>query len=99
MNTLINLLKDHQIGTWCKRAAWAVLAIGLVEVACNFYVNSRQFSLAGQPLALDELLRLLSFSVAVLPSILFYFFILYAAGAVVNHFAENDEVDDEEDEY
>ncbi len=98
MNTLINLLKDHQIGTWCKRAAWVILVIGLIEVAFNFYVNSRQFSLAGQPLAPDELLRLLSISLAVLPSILFYFFILYAAGAVVNHFAGYEEVDDEEDE-
>ena len=96
MNTLINLLKDHQIGKWCKRAAWAILATGLVEIVFNFYVNSRQFSLAGQPLTSDELLRLLSFSIAVLPSILFYFFILYAAGAVVNHFAGDDEVDDEE---
>ena len=67
----------------------------MMDVAFNFYVNSRQFSLAGQPLAPDEFLRLLSFSLAVLPSILFYFFILYAAGAVVNHFAGNEEVDDE----
>ena len=96
MNTLINLLKDHQIGTWCKRAAWVILVISLVEVAFNFYANWRQFGLAGQPLAPGELIQLLSFSLAVLPSILFYFFILYAAGAVVNHFVGNEEVDDDE---
>ena len=43
MNTLTNLLKDRQIGTWCKRAAWFILAIGIVEIALNIYNVSRQF--------------------------------------------------------
>lgn len=98
MNTLTNLLKDHQIGTWCKRAAWIILVIGLVEVAFNIYNDSRQFGFAGQPLTLVELIQLLGLGLEFLPGILFYFFILYAAGAVVNHVVGTQAMDDEEDE-
>jgi hypothetical protein len=96
MNTLINLLKDRQIGMWCKRAAWIILVIGLVEIVFNIYNYARSF--AGQPFTPVELIQLLGYSLAVLPSILFYFFILYAAGAVVNHVVGTQEMDDETEE-
>jgi hypothetical protein len=102
MNTLTNLLKDHQIGTWCKRAAWVILAIGLLEIALNFYNFSRQFGYGSPPLPPELLSQIAGYSVAVLPSIVFYFFILYAAGALVNQVvAGNEEENDtgeEEDE-
>jgi hypothetical protein len=101
MNTLTNLLKDHQIGTWCKRAAWIVLVIGLVEIALTLYNDTRQFGFIGQPFTFTELLQILGFGLGFLPSVLFYFFILYAAGALVNQVvgtqAVNDEVDEEQD--
>jgi len=49
MNTLTNLLKDRQVGTWCKRAAWFILAIGLVEIALDIYNVSRQFGYGSLP--------------------------------------------------
>ena len=98
MNTLTNLLKDHQIGTWCKRAAWIVLIIGLVEIALTIYNDTRQFGFVGQPFTLTVLLQILGFGLGFLPSVLFYFFILYAAGAVVNHVVGTQAMDDEADE-
>jgi hypothetical protein len=98
MYTLTNLLKDHQIGTWCKRAAWFVLVIGLVEIALTIYNDTRQFGFVGQPFTLTELLQILGFGLGFLPSVLFYFFILYAAGAVVNHVVGTQAIDDEEEE-
>jgi hypothetical protein len=102
MNTLTNLLKDHQIGTWCKRAAWIILAIGLIEIALNIYNISRQFGYGSPPFTSGLLAQIVGYSIAVLPSILFYFFILYAVGALVNHFVADMEAmsdtDEEEDE-
>ena len=96
MNKLVDLLKDHQIGIWCKRAAWIILALGLVQVAFSVYSVSRQLSYAGQPFTLPELIQLLGYGLSFLPSILFYFFILYAAAAVVDHFVGTEEVYEEE---
>ena len=96
MNKLIDLLKDHQIGMWCKRAAWVILVLGIVQVAFNLYSVSRQLNSAGQPFSLTELIQLIGYGLSFLPSILFYFFILYAAAAVANHFVGIEEMDDEE---
>ena len=95
MNTLTNLLKVHQIGTWCKRAAWFILAIGLVEIALDIYNVSRQFGYGSPPLTLSELGQIVGYSIGIFPSILFYFFILYAAGALVDHVV----ADTEEESY
>lgn len=98
MNTLTNLLKDHQIGTWCKRAAWIVLIIGLVEIALTIYNDMRQLGLIGQPFSWPALLQILQFGLGYLTSVLFYFFILYAAGALVNHVIGTEAIDDEVEE-
>jgi polyferredoxin len=98
MNTLTNLLKDHQVGTWCKRAAWIILAIGLIEIALNIYNVSRQFGYGSPPLPPVLLVQIVGFGIAVLPSVLFYFFILYAAGALVNHFVADTEIESHVDE-
>ena len=99
MNSLINLLKDRQIGQWCKRAAWIVLLIGLVQDFCNVLVSvqlNNQVLANEQPLATHA--QQLSIFLANLPSVIFYFFILYAVGAVVHHTlgeqAENDKIEE-----
>ena len=101
MDTLIILLKDHQIGTWCKRAAWIVLFIGLVEIALNIYNYMHQFGLAGQPLNSGIVLEIIGLGLGNLTSVLFYFFILYAAGALLNRFVgvqpTDDEIEEDED--
>jgi len=101
MNTLTNLLKDRQIGTWCKRAAWFILVIGLLEIALDIYNVSRQFGYGSPPLTLSELGQIIGYGIGILPSILFYFFILYAAGTLVDHVvvaAEEESYVDEEEE-
>ena len=98
MNTLTNLLKDHQIGTWCKRAAWIVLAIGLVHIGFYAYTLFQQYSYGGRPLPPIALGVVITTLLGLLPSILFYFFILYAAGALVNHFITASEGDDNEED-
>ena len=101
MNTLTNLLKDRQIGTWCKRAAWFILAIGLVEIALDIYNVSRQFGYGSPPLTLSELGQIVGYGIGIFPSVLFYFFILYAAATLVDHVVaytkEESYVDEEED--
>ena len=101
MNTLTNLLKDHQIGTWCKRAAWFIIVIGLVEIALNIYNVSRQLGYGSPNLPPGYLAQIIGYSIAVLPPILFYFFILYAAGTLVDHVVadtgEENDVDEEEE--
>ena len=101
MNTLTNLLKDRQIGTWCKRAAWFILVIGLLEIALNIYNISRQFGYGSPTLPPGYLAQIVGYGIAVLPSILFYFFVLYAAGALVDHVVagtEDESYVDEEEE-
>lgn len=101
MNILTNLIKDHQVGTWCKRAAWFILAIGLIEIALNIYNVSRQFGYGSPSFQPIILTQLIGYGIGLLPSILFYFFILYAAGALVNHVVAGTEeesyVDEEEE--
>ncbi|HWZ18333.1 MAG TPA: hypothetical protein VNW73_06015 [Ktedonobacteraceae bacterium] len=101
MNTFTNLLKDRQIGTWCKRAAWFILAIGIVEIALNIYNVSRQFGYGSPTLPPGYLAQIVGYGIDVLPSILFYFFILYAVGALVDHVVAGTEeesyVDEEEE--
>ena len=98
MITLTNLLKDHQIGTWCKRAAWIILVIGLVETALTIYNDARQFGLIGQPFSWPIFLQIVQFGLGYLTSVLFYFFILYAAGALVNRVVGTQVTDDEIEE-
>jgi hypothetical protein len=110
MNTLVNLLKDHKIGIWCKRAAWIILAIGLIQIVSDVYIETQLYSV-GFPnlnnLTVTQRWQIFSFSLARIPSLLFYFFLLYAAGAIVNSLvgsqnapqeADEDEADELEDE-
>jgi hypothetical protein len=98
MNILTNLLKDHQIGTWCKRAAWIILAIGLVHIGFYAYTLFQQYRYGGYPLQPIALGVVITSLLGALPSILFYFFILYAAGALVNRFVTGSEEDDNEED-
>jgi hypothetical protein len=87
MNTLVNLLKDHQVGIWCKRGAWIILAIGLVNAGLEFYTTISQFTGDGiQPVPSSLVWTTVRFALEFIPAPLFYFFILYAAGVLVDHF-------------
>ncbi len=93
MNTLTNVLKDYQVGTWCKRAAWIIVAIGLLEISLNIYSVTRQFGYGSSFVNMTPsiLAQITGIGIAILPSILFYFFILYAVGTLVDHVVRSDE--------
>ena len=99
MNTLVNLIKDHQIGMWCKRAAWIIVAVYLVLIASAIYSVTRQYGLGAPSFTQIELLQILNYGLVYIPGLLFNFFILYAAGAIVDYFVgQQEETDDEEEE-
>jgi hypothetical protein len=99
MNTLTNLIKDYQLGTWCRRVAWIIVAVYLIQMALQIYNISRQYGLGATPLNSGEFFQVLSFAIPYIPVMLFYFSILYVAGAVADHFAglpEHEAIEDEE---
>jgi hypothetical protein len=77
MNKMTNLLKDHRVGLWCKRMAWIVLAFGILQIVFQIYYQS-QIRIPVEPALL------LSTAVGILATYGFYFFILYAAGTVID---------------
>lgn len=101
MNALLRLLRDHQVGTWCKRAAWLTLLINVISMLLRLYILmdqvSTHFSLPinWQTGWVSILETVLSYGNA----LLFSFFILYAAGVALNHLVPSmDEDQDDEEE-
>jgi hypothetical protein len=86
MERLTNLLKEHQIGEWCKRAAWIIAVIGLIETIFGAYSlilqTQHTTSIGNNPIWWNTIVYVLQIP---LP-IIFYFFMLYAAGVFLNHF-------------
>lgn len=104
MNTFVNLLKDRQVAKWCKLAAWVVATISLINIVIEVYITVPQYS-ADTPfggLATSVFWQELRLVLASIPSAIVFFFLLYAAGVVVDYVAarkENEEIDElEEDE-
>ena len=98
MNTLVNSLKDHDVGVWCKRAAWIVVAFNLINVGLNVYAALSQYTSAGIALTASVLAETLHLGISIVPSMLFSFFILYAAGVLIDHFVGEEEDTDEIEE-
>ena len=96
MNTTTNLLKDYRVGTWCKRAAWIVLALGILHIATYLYYLREQYNQPGRLLVPGGFSLILTSILSILPSIVFYFFILYAAGTIVDYFVGNNGEDQSE---
>ena len=79
IDELVRLLRDREVGLWCKRAAWAIALINAVLVA---------FQLLGLLTHADPLTLPVALLTALLGSLattLFDFFVLYGIGAVVTH--------------
>ncbi len=91
MDSLLQLLKDHRVGIWCRRGAWIILAIGLMRIALEIYnilfINNN--ALVINPLAASSFVTPEVVSIAAelttLAEFLFYFFILYAAAVAIEH--------------
>lgn len=89
---MINLLKEHHIGDWCKRGAWIIAAVALIEIVLGIYNTFQQASLSGGiPLSL-VIVSALQDALSTAATALFYFLILYGAGVLVNYFTTANEV-------
>jgi uncharacterized integral membrane protein len=101
MDRLLHLLKDHEVGIWCKRAAWILVALNFVHLLLLYFpifFSDNTHSLSLRAIDWSSLLQtLLSF----VSGSLFDFFILYAAGVAVEHITgstQEEEDDDDDDE-
>jgi hypothetical protein len=88
---MTNLLRESHIGDWCKRGAWIILVIGVLNIVVGIYTAIQQSSAGGAPLSytIADVLQGV-FSIA--SPTLFYFLVLYSAGLVLNRFAAAEEV-------
>jgi hypothetical protein len=79
IDDLVRLLKDHEVGLWCKRAAWLIVILNTALVVFQLLNVLLHSDLATLPVAF--LTTLLGYLVTTL----WYFFVLYALGAIVTH--------------
>jgi hypothetical protein len=79
VDDLVGLIKDHEVGLWCKRAAWLIALVNTVLVAFQLLGVLLHTDLATLPVAL--LTTLLGYIVTTL----WYFFVLYALGTIAGH--------------
>jgi hypothetical protein len=100
MNTLTHLLKDRDVGMWCKRAAWIIVAFDLINIVLNVYSTLPQYNTTGAGVVVTTavLAQAFRFALSFVPSMLFSFFILYAAGVLVDHFVGGEDDTDEVEE-
>jgi hypothetical protein len=103
MDRLTGLLKEHHIGEWCKRAAWIIAAIGLIQIilaAYSLVLQIQQINTGNYPVSLWPIVESFAFPLSIIAQATFFFFTLYAAGTFINNFIggiedENEEREDE----
>jgi hypothetical protein len=76
IDDLVRVLRDHEVGLWCKRAAWLIAIVNTALVLFQLLGILMHADLATLPVAL--LTTLLGYVVTTL----WYFFVLYALGAI-----------------
>jgi len=84
---MINALQEHHIGNWLKRGAWVIAAMGLIEIVLGIYSMIQQSGSPGNGPLSVIIVSTLQDVVSVASTALFYFLILYGAGALANYFA------------
>jgi hypothetical protein len=102
MDRLTGLLKERHIGEWCKRAAWIIAAIGLIEIVLAAYsliLQMQQFNGTGIMIPLwSFVITNLELPLSMIAQATFFFFALYAAGTFINNFIGAAQGEEEEDE-
>jgi hypothetical protein len=78
IDDLVRLLRDQEVGLWCKRAAWIIALLQTVLVVFQILGVLAHPDLATLPITL--LTTVLGYIVTTL----WYFFVLYALGVVVD---------------
>lgn len=89
---MTNLLKEYHIGDWCKRGAWIILIIGVLEILLGIYTTFQQASASGGAPLSFTIADVLQVAFSVASTTLFYFLVLYSAGLVLNYVAAREEI-------
>jgi hypothetical protein len=79
IDELVRLLDDRDVGLWCKRAAWIVVIVNTILVAFQLLGLLTHGDFATLPIAIMTTLA------GYVVTTLWYFFVLYALGAIVTH--------------
>jgi hypothetical protein len=74
LDDLVRMLRDAEVGLWCKRAAWLIVLIDTVLVL---------FQLLGIAVHGADPIAFLTTLLGYLANALWQFFVLYALGAIV----------------
>lgn len=78
IDDLVGVLRDHEVGVWCKRGAWLIALVNTVLVLFQLLGILAHPDLATLPI------QLLTTLLGYLVTTLWYFFVLYALGAIVS---------------
>ncbi len=82
--------KKYRLGTWCRRGAWLVAALGLAEIVALILNRYATYPLLAPGLSSGQLFFLLTLilqpAFSILASTIFYFLVLYAIGYGCDHF-------------
>jgi hypothetical protein len=91
MSTFTRLIREGKIGRWCKRGAFFIAALGILQVlamVCGIWLEYHQTAPYGPP-SIDSSLLLFGASQIfwVIGYTIFFSLMLYAIGAVVDSFS------------
>jgi hypothetical protein len=88
MNTFTQLIREGKVGSWCKRGAFFITALGILHVLAILYVGWLQYQQTNRaPSSFAFLLFGASQIFWVISYTVFFSLILYTVGAVVNSFS------------
>ncbi len=90
--SMTNFPKDYHIGDWCKRGAWIILVIGVLDIVVGIYTAIQQTGASGGAPLSFTIANVLQVVFSIASPTLFYFLVLYSAGLVLNRFAAAEQV-------
>ncbi len=76
----------HPIGMWCKRGAWVILVIGVLDIVVGIYIAIQQTGASGGAPLSFMIADVLQVVLSIVPTFIFYSLILYAAGVIIDRF-------------
>jgi signal transduction histidine kinase len=79
----------HPIGMWCKRGAWVILVIGVLDIVVGIYIAIQQTGASGGAPLSFMIADVLQVVLSIVPTFIFYSLILYAVGVIIDRFLVN----------
>jgi hypothetical protein len=76
----------YPIGMWCKRGAWVILVIGVLDIVVGIYIAIQQTGVSGGAPLYFTIADVLQVVLSIAPTFIFYSLILYAAGVTIDRF-------------